>query len=46
MFSLLVVAAAGRTAELDAAQGYAGIYGSADGSASLASIHMPSVPWG
>jgi hypothetical protein len=46
MFSILVVAASGRTAELDAAQGYASIYGSADASSALASIHMPSVPWG
>ena len=50
MFQLLFVAAASslpaQSAELDAAQGYGSIYGTDGASSALASIHVPSVPWG
>lgn len=48
MFAILYVASSSmqNSTELDAAQGYGSIYGTDGASSALASIHVPSVPWG
>jgi hypothetical protein len=44
MFSLLIISSSSVGAQLDAADGYASIYG--DSTQKLASVSIPHVPWG